>query len=602
MRKAIGLIVLCASCGGAAAAPQGPKATATATSAAPTTTSAPKDASASAKRASEIADLVLADTFEQFPERATLLRAPGMTFDKLPDDSIDGARARADKHEALLAELRAMDRSALTGAPALAYDLALENLADQSRARVCRTELWTVSQSISGWQTRFAVLAQVQPVGTDALRAQALARFASLPAYIDAQITALREGMRLGYTAAQLTVHEVMDQLDALLAAPPEKSPFYSPADRDGNPDFQAKFKSLAQDGIYTAGHKYRDFLEKEYLPKARASISVSANPDGDACYRALLKLFSSVDLDPKEVNAKGLARLDEIETEMKALSAKSFGGVDVATLLQKFRTDPQYLYKDKDEMIAQATNAIARAKAAMPKVFHLMPASDVTVEPIPAFQEKSASAHYLFASLDGSRPAAYRIRLYQADKQSKISGEDIAFHETIPGHHLQVNIANQLKDLPALARFGFISGFGEGWGLYAERVADELGLYTSDADRFGMLSGSTMRAVRMVVDTGIHALGWDRQKAIDMIMAHTDLSLDRATAEIDRYIAWPGQSPSYMIGYLEIAALRKEAEAALGDKLDIRAFHDRVLENGAVPLPLLRSNIESWIKSVRGS
>jgi uncharacterized protein (DUF885 family) len=246
--------------------------------------------------------------------------------------------------------------------------------------------------------------------------------------------------------------------------------------------------------------------------------------------------------------------------------------------------------------MTAQATSAIARAKVAMPRAFDLMPTSDVVVEPIPAFAEKNASAHYLMAALDGSRPAAYRIRLYQADKQSRISGEDIAFHETIPGHHLQVNIANQRADLPGLSRFGLISGYSEGWGLYAERLADELGLYSTDADRFGMLTGSAMRAVRMVVDTGIHALGWDRQKAIDTIMAHTDLSQDRASAEIDRYIAWPGQSPSYMIGFLEITALRAEATRELGAAFDLRAFHDRVLENGAEPLPVLRRHVEEWI------
>jgi uncharacterized protein (DUF885 family) len=285
----------------------------------------------------------------------------------------------------------------------------------------------------------------------------------------------------------------------------------------------------------------------------------------------------------------------------MKEIAARSFGSAEVPALLDRLRTDPAYRYRDRDEMMTQARATIAKARAAMPRAFGLLPPDDVEVEPIPEFLEKTAAAHYQRAAIDGSRAATFRIRLYQADQQSKVLGESVAFHEAIPGHHLQTDIASHRGDaVPALLRFGFNSGYGEGWALYAEQLADELGLYSSDADRLGMLSNRAWRAVRLIVDTGIHALGWDRQRAIDTMLAHTATSPDMAAAEVDRYIAWPGQACAYMLGYLTITSLRDEARRELGARFDLRAFHDRVLEDGAVPLPVLERWVRAWIASER--
>jgi uncharacterized protein (DUF885 family) len=238
----------------------------------------------------------------------------------------------------------------------------------------------------------------------------------------------------------------------------------------------------------------------------------------------------------------------------------------------------------------------VERAQAALPRAFGLLPTASVVVEPIPRFQERTASAHYLSAALDGSHPATFRIRLYEVEKTSWVGGESTAFHETVPGHHLQINIANGRPDLPRIARFLFNSGFGEGWALYAERLADELGLYSDDASRLGMLSNAAWRACRLIVDSGLHAMGWDRERAIALLLDHTAMTPAQAAQEVDRYISWPGQATSYMTGYLEIAALRAKAEKAMGSRFDLRRFHDRVLENGGVPLPVLRQRIERWI------
>jgi len=225
------------------------------------------------------------------------------------------------------------------------------------------------------------------------------------------------------------------------------------------------------------------------------------------------------------------------------------------------------------------------------------LPKADFVLEPIPAYQEKAASPYYMMAALDGSRPAAYRVRYYEPTHQSRANGEAIAFHEVLPGHHLQDAIASERTELPGMARFLIISGFSEGWGLYSERLADELHLYSDDIARLGMLSMAAVRAVRLIVDTGIHTQGWDRQKAIDLMMQHTTFNADQSAAEIDRYISWPGQATSYLVGEREITRLREHARAALGARFDLREFHDRVLEHGTVPLTLLRRYIEDWIK-----
>jgi uncharacterized protein (DUF885 family) len=248
--------------------------------------------------------------------------------------------------------------------------------------------------------------------------------------------------------------------------------------------------------------------------------------------------------------------------------------------------------------MMAHANASLARAKAALPRAFGLLPPDDVTVEPIPDFLAKTSNASYDPAALDGSRPATYRIRLYQPEQQSRVIAEGTAFHEAVPGHHLQIDIALHRPAVPAIARELINFGYGEGWALYAEGVADELGLYSSDADRMGMLSNRAWRAVRVIIDTGIHALGWSRQRAVDTLLAHTALSEDQAQSQVDRYIAWPGQACAYMIGYLEITRLRAEAQQALGPRFDLRAFHDRVLEDGAMPLWALRAKIEAWIRA----
>jgi uncharacterized protein (DUF885 family) len=546
-----------------------------------------------------IADAYVADVLDELPGSVARLRPPGMAHDRLPDDSLAGVAAREGRRAGWLAELRGIERGALgTERARLAYDLATSRLEDGAALRVCRFERWRVSQMQNGWPVAFADMAMAQPVDSKELRAQALARYEALPRYADAQTEALRAGLVEGRVAPRVVVELVVGQLDGLLAAPPDADPFASPALRSDDAAFRERYLALERDVVRPALRRHRDFLANEYAPRARSAVGVSANPDGAACYRAALRWSTTLDLDPAAVHERGLAALDEIEAEMREVSASSFGAAPLRELLERLRSDPAFLYRDREHVMGLAQAALERAWAALPRGFGRIPEARAILEPIPAFQERTAAAHYLQAALDGSQPAAYRVRLYEPARQSWTTGESTAFHEIVPGHHLQIALANENGELPEIARFLFTSGFSEGWALYAERVADELGLYSGPADRLGMLNNRAWRAVRMVVDTGLHVLGWSRERAIEFMLAHTALSGEQAAQEIDRYIAWPGQAPSYLLGYEEILALRAEAEQRLGARFDLRAFHDAVLAAGGQTLPVLRARMERWMQS----
>jgi uncharacterized protein (DUF885 family) len=545
-----------------------------------------------------LADTYLAAYFDRFPEQVTQYGVPGRRQDKLTDNSLEAVGAWNAREDGWLAELKRIDPGTIASAPLRAtYAIVRQTIEGDVAKRVCRDELWNVSQ-MTGWQITDGYIVTIQPVATDEARADALARWAALPKAIDVEIANLREGIRLGYTAPKLNVRIVIDQVRSLASSPVKDSPFGSPVGRDKDPAFQKAFAALVTGQINPAIAKYADFLEREYLPAAREAIAVSANPNGAACYDASVLYHSSVPKTAKEVHALGLKQIDALTAEMKAIGERSFHSSDVAAVLQQLRTDPKYKFRSRAEKIAYSQAALARAKLAIPSRFGLLPKADVVITPYPAFREKNAPNEYNSAAEDGSRPAVFFISAYQAEKQSRVEDESTAFHETIPGHHLQGAIALERKDIHPIGRYIFNSGYAEGWALYAERLADEMNLFSSDVDRMGLLSSQALRASRLVVDSGLHTLGWTRRQAIDYMLAHTAESEHDVTSEVDRYIIYPGQATSYMLGMLEIRAARDEAEQLMGPRFDIKAFHDRVLEDGGVPLTFLRAKIAAWAQA----
>jgi uncharacterized protein (DUF885 family) len=542
-----------------------------------------------------LADTYLAAYFERFPEQITYFGVPGRPQNGLTDNSLAALRAWEAREDRFLASLKQIDPATIGAAPLRAtYAIARQTLEAAVAKRVCHDELWNVSE-MTGWQVSYGYLVTIQPVGTDAARDEALARWRKLPGVIDTEVANLREGITRGFTAPKQNVRTVIEQVRTLAASAPKDSPFASPGQRDKNAAFQQAFDALVANEINPAATRYADFLEHEYLPAARDAIPVTANPDGAACYDASVLYHSSSPKTAKQVHELGLQQIDRLTAEMKAIGERSFHTGDVPALLQRLRTDPQYRFKSREDKIAYSQAALARAKAAVPSRFGLLPKADVVITPYPAFREKNAPNEYNPPAEDGSRPAVFFISAYHAEQQNRVEDESTAFHETIPGHHLQGAIALERKENHPLGRYIFNSGYVEGWALYAETLADEMHLFSSDLDRLGMLSSQALRAARLVVDSGMHTLGWTRRQAIDYMLAHVAEDEHTVTSEVDRYIIWPGQATAYMIGNLEIRAARTEAEQAMGSRFDIKAFHDRVLEDGAVPLTFLREKIRAW-------
>jgi len=553
------------------------------------------DAAAEAKAvATEFAD----GYYHQFPEEAYEIGYPDTPMDELGDRSQPSMDAWRTRETAWLERLRAIDTTTLAGTDGwVPYAFTLDRLEASEGRRVCHMELWNVSPTWTGWQSMLSSTFAQQPVATPEQRADALARLRGVPSYLDREIENLRVGMAERYLAAQSNVAAVLGQVDALLAAPPEDSPFYAPAARSDDGAFADSVRALVVDEIRPAMARYRDFLATAY--SGRDDVGVGANPHGDACYRASVRFHTSLPLDPRDVHETGLREMDRVQSEMLRIARESFDTDDVKGLLQTLRTDPRYTFRSEDEVLAYARAAVDRAAVAVHDWFGFVPDAQVVVKPFPAYQKASGGGFYSSGSADGSRPGTYELGTYAPTSISRAGMEATAFHETYPGHHLQMSVALYGGDVHPVLRYVYVAATAEGWGLYSERLADEMGLYSGDLDRLGMLSNEALRAARLVVDPGMHVLGWTRRQAIEYMLDNTAESRNSVESEVDRYIAVPGQATAYMTGSLEIQHLRRQAEQRLGDRFDVKGFHDVVLRDGAVTLPMLREAVAAWVREV---
>ncbi len=555
-----------------------------------------------ATRVRQLADSYLAAYFERHPDEATLDGVADARHDRLPDHSPAATARWWLRENAWLAELERIEPASLAGRPEwIAYGIMRDALEGSVGTRLCRFELWNVSHTNGGWLSLITSLAAVQPVGTDAARRQALARWRAIPAYIATETANQREGLRVGYTAPQGNVRIVLTQLDTLLATPLEQSPLYDPARRDSTRAFRAQFGRVVEREVVPAMRRYRAFLATEYLPRARSAIGVSANPYGAECYRASIRAATGLTLSPDSIQRLGLATVAQLEGEMRAIAQRAFATLDAGAVLERLRADTTYTFRTRDQMLATARAAVERAQAALPRWLGRLPRAGVVVEPYPAFRERESVGEWNPPAEDGSRPGIYLLSTYDPAHKSRADLEPLTFHETIPGHHVQGTIALERgAAIPAIARYFWSPGFGEGWAEYAEQLADEMGLYSSDTARLGALADLALSATLLVVDTGINAFGWTREQAIAYIREHTRVPELRAAVAVDRYPVWPAQGLAYALGRLEVRRLRAAAESAFGTAFDIKQFHDRVLQDGAVPLPLLREKIERWIAAAR--
>ncbi len=543
----------------------------------------------------QIANEFVDGYYAHYPEEVYEIGYPDSPMDRFGDHSETSTAAWNAKVDRWLADLDSIDLATVEkSSTALTYVFAREKMQALVDRRVCEPELWIISPTWTGWQYMFASTLAVQPVDTVAARRAALARLTDMARYLRTEISNLRRGQDQGYTAGQNNVAAVVEQVSSLIATPAEDSPFYSPAARSADADFVAAYAEILDQDIRAAMTEYRDFLSNDY--KGHAGPGVGENPDGAACYAASVRFYASVAMDAQDIHRAGLTQMSRIQSEMLKIAKESFGTDDLKGLLTELRTNPKYTFANEQELLDFIHAAVERGKAAVDDWFGNVPDSELLITTSPAYEKDSGGGFYSSGSADGTRPGTYQVGTYNPTGISRAGQESTAFHESYPGHHLQSAITLRNESSHPIFRYMFVSGSAEGWGLYAEKLADEMGLYSSAVTRLGMLSNEAYRAARLVVDPGMHVMGWSRDEAIQYMLDHTAESLNAINNEVDRYSAVPGQATSYLIGSLEIQRLRKRAEDLLGDDFDIREFHDRVLEHGGVTLPMIGANIESWI------
>lgn len=423
-----------------------------------------------------------------------------------------------------------------------------------------------------------------------------LARLAGIPRYLEQAADRHRAGIAAGRVPVEHLVQAAIAHLDRYLAAPDADPLLRQPAPSEA---FAAERERVLAEVVRPAFAAYRDVLATDIAPHGRPpeKAGVCWLPDGERIYAALARTHTTTDRTPDELHDTGLRIIGELAREYGELGARVFGTAELSEIFQHLRTDPRLRWGSAEELLDTARSAISRAEEAAPRWFGRIPPHPWAVEPVPAAEAPGApAAFYLQPAVDGSRPGIYFANTHDVTERFRHAAEVMAFHEAIPGHHFQLSTALTLTDLPLLRRIGDFTAYAEGWGLYSERLAAEMGLYSDDVALLGMLTMDSMRAGRLVVDTGLHALGWSRAQAVDFLRENTPMPQVEIESEVDRYIAYPGQALSYMVGRLEIQRVRAKAEEALGERFDIRAFHDLVLGGGALPLSVLEAVVDEWV------
>jgi uncharacterized protein (DUF885 family) len=525
--------------------------------------------------------------------------------DQLDDTSAVAQDQRRATIREELADARSMDASSLSPADQLTLRVFTHQLEQDVAASTCSFETWRVSAR-SNPVVAINSLADIQPFATAADAQALLSRYRAISAWVDGWIETRRAGLAAGRVANAESVTRTLELVRAELSKPIGDWPLANPEVGEGvDPVATERVEAvqIVDDTVRPAFERWATFLENDVLPKARPAkvAGLHGLPGGPECYTALVRKFTTLEQTPEELHQIGLDQLTTIHGEFVALGGTALGVTELPAIFERLRTDPTLRFETAEQVQAKAVASLARAEAAQGRVLTTPSATKCTVEPIPAHEAPfSTIAYYRRPASDGSRPGTYFVNTHAPDTRPRFEAEVLAFHEAIPGHHLQLAATQGMDALPAFRRNTGVTVFVEGWALYSERLADELGLYSGDLDRLGVLSFDAWRAARLVVDTGIHALGWTRAEAEAFLEANTPLATNNIRNEVDRYITTPGQALAYKTGQLEIRKLRAKAEAALGASFDLRAFHDVVLGGGALPLPILAEQVDAWINGQR--
>jgi uncharacterized protein (DUF885 family) len=533
------------------------------------------------------------------------------------DDSPEGIEARRKHLHETLAALKKIDRTALPASEQLNYDLYFELLQTAEEGlqygddpmpfrNVVPPSVWMPLSQMGGIPQGAAETIDSMPNQTVADYEDILARLEALPKSFDQNLALLKEGLKRGYTHPRIILRDVPKQIEDLAPADPSKSALLDPFNNfpNGIPQSErTRLKLHAQEiyakAILPAIARYRDYVASTYIPASRDTIAATALPNGAAAYAFHIRWQTTTNLTPQQIHEIGLSEVKRIRAEMEKLIASTGFKGSFHDFTEFLRTDPRF-YFDEPEDLVNAYKVIAKSiDPELVKEFGKLPRNQYGVIPIPDFKAPSqTTAYYQPGAPAAGRPGYYFVNTYNLKARPKWEMEALSLHESVPGHHLQLSLGQELEDVPEFRRHVGYSAFVEGWGLYAESLGEDLGLYKDPYSKFGELTYEMWRAVRLVVDTGMHSMGWTRDQALQFFKDNTGKSDQDITVEIDRYIAWPGQALAYKIGQLKIRELRALAEKELGAKFDKRKFHDAVLENGTVPLSVLEPRVKHWIAS----
>jgi uncharacterized protein (DUF885 family) len=563
--------------------------------------SAQNDAEAATKELHELFRTEWDYTMQQFPTWASTL-GDRRWNDRWEDRSLDAIRKNQEHNVEALARLSRINRERLSVQDQLNYDLFKREYEDTVEGFKYRMYLLPLNQR-EGIQTADEL--------SDALRFETvkdyedwIARLRAFPAHMEQTIELMREGMRARLMWPKVVMQRVPAQIDKQITSDPQTSLFYKPfktfpdqiqeAERER---LRASAREAISSGVVPAYQKLKEFFVKEYLPASYDQVGAWQMPQGEESYAFQARHYTTTNLTPREIHEKGLSEVKRIRAEMQAVMDKvGFKGT-LSDFFKFLRTDKQFYYQTPEDLY-EAYQAMSKSiDPKLVKVFKTMPRMPYGVEPIPeAIAPDTTTAYYRQPAADGSRAGTYFVNLYKPESRPKYEMMALSLHEAVPGHHFQIALAYELGEIPNFRRYGGYTAFIEGWGLYAESLGDDMGLYTDPYSKFGQLTYEMWRAVRLVVDTGMHYMKWDRQRAIDFFLENAAKSEQDIVNEIDRYISNPGQALAYKIGQLKIKELRERAARELGARFDVREFHDVVLLAGAVPLDVLERNVDAWI------
>ncbi len=504
--------------------------------------------------------------------------------------------------------LAEIDRDSLSLTDQINYDVFAAEITESLVAWQYRTHLMPLT-SENSFHTYLAGLHRRARFGTAADYDNYLARLSQIPAHFEQQIAYMTQGLKEGITQPAVIIGHYPDSIRAMIHDDPTQSEYYVPfrsmpsrIDAADIERLQQRARTVISEGIIPAHRTFLSFMQEKYLPGARKSIAAYDLPDGKAFYATQIRQYTTLDLTAEQIHQIGLEEVKRIRAEMEDIIEQVGFEGSFAEFLEFLRTDPQFYATSAEDLIREASYISKRMDGQLPKLFTRFPRQPYTVNPVPeAIAPNYTTGRYVSAPLDSDRPGQYWVNTYALDKRPLYNLEALTFHEAVPGHHFQNALAAELGDLPNFRRHYYISAFGEGWGLYSEWLGKEVGFYTDPYSDFGRLTYEMWRAMRLVVDTGMHAMGMSRDEAIRLMEENTALSKHNVRTEIDRYIGWPAQALSYKLGEIRIRELRARAESELGERFDLRRFHDALLENGSVPLAVLEQLVDRWIASQQG-